>query len=179
MIIVKNLDSKIVSANKAWIQNNGGLDLSQIINRTENEAISNFSSLINKEAQLKAQQLKHGEFLIEEKDIITESGQNLTYRIKRCPIYNEENNLIGTGTIQSDITESKNAENALRASEQRYMLLANNISDGIFVCKDGMIEFTNKSFLQILGYKETETIGKLFIDLIVNERKTDFAYFLS
>jgi PAS domain S-box-containing protein len=179
MIIVKNLDSKIVSANKAWIQNNGGLDLSQIINKTENEAISNFSSLINKEAQLKAQQLKHGEFLIEEKDIITESGQNLTYRIKRYPIYNEENNLIGTGTIQSDITESKNAENALRASEQRYMLLANNISDGIFVCKDGMIEFTNKSFLQILGYKETETIGKLFIDLIVNERKTDFAYFLS
>ncbi|MFM2290581.1 MAG: hypothetical protein RIS29_394, partial [Bacteroidota bacterium] len=179
MIIVKNLDSKIVSANKAWIQNNGGLDLSQIINKTENEAIYSSNSLINKEAQLKAQQLKHGEFLIEEKDIVTETGQKLTYKIKRYPIYNEKNNLIGTGTIQSDITESKNAENALRASEQRYMLLANNISDGIFVCKDGMIEFTNKSFLQILDYKETETIGKLFIDLIVNERKTDFAYFLS
>jgi PAS domain S-box-containing protein len=54
--------------------------------------------------------------------------------------------------LQQEIIERKRAEQALRASEQRYRLLAENVADGVVVLQEGNLVFVNQVFASMLGY---------------------------
>jgi PAS domain S-box-containing protein len=57
------------------------------------------------------------------------------------------------GTIQ-DITERKQAEEALRESEARYRTLVEDSVDGIFVQRGSRIVFANRRLYEMLGYEQ-------------------------
>ncbi|MFA5801990.1 MAG: PAS domain S-box protein [Thermoleophilia bacterium] len=75
------------------------------------------------------------------------------------------------GTIQ-DITESKRAENALKASEERlrksealYHDLVETAQDLIWQCDaEGRYIYLNKAWEDVFGYKIDEMLGKKFTD---------------
>ncbi len=49
---------------------------------------------------------------------------------------------------------------ALRESEQRYRLLVENINEGIVMQnRDGIINYANRKFLEMIGYPENEVLG--------------------
>ncbi|MFX0183053.1 MAG: PAS domain S-box protein [Candidatus Hodarchaeota archaeon] len=81
-------------------------------------------------------------------------------------------------TVIRDITERKQAEEALRKSEEKYRTILENIEDGYFeIDLDGKITFLNNSLTFILGYSQTELLGmnyKLFMreDIYENVQKT-------
>ncbi|MEN6320749.1 MAG: PAS domain S-box protein [Syntrophaceae bacterium] len=72
------------------------------------------------------------------------------------------------GTIQ-DITESKRALEALRESEEKYRLLVENASEGIFIAEGGFLKFFNQVMIQMLGYSEEEIKSFPFTQLIYPE----------
>lgn len=66
-----------------------------------------------------------------------------------------------------DITKRTQAENDLRASEERYRVLYENLPDGVIgVDTTGRITFCNKRVLEMFRFQENEVIGRLLIEFL-------------
>jgi PAS domain S-box-containing protein len=66
-----------------------------------------------------------------------------------------------------DITGRKRTEEALRASEEKYRELVENVSEVIYsVGLDGTINYVSPSIERIVGYRPEELLGKRFAEFI-------------
>ncbi|MBU1276986.1 MAG: PAS domain S-box protein [Proteobacteria bacterium] len=63
--------------------------------------------------------------------------------------------------IARDVTEAKQAQEALELSEQRYRSLVENVPYGIFICEhpSGTLVFTNQTATEMMGYTINEALG--------------------
>jgi len=68
--------------------------------------------------------------------------------------------------LLNDITERKKAEEAVRASEERYRLLVEKATEAIVVIQDGILRFANPKILEISGYAAEELVFKPFLGYI-------------
>ena len=68
--------------------------------------------------------------------------------------------------LRRQVFECEMAEEALRESEQKYSTLVEDALIGVYIIKDGKIEFANDKFAEIYGYEKTELIGMQSLDLV-------------
>ena len=69
----------------------------------------------------------------------------------------EGNPLYHEGTMQ-EITTRKEAEEALRESEERYRTAVEHSNDGIAILQDGKHEYVNRRFVEMFEYSKPEEI---------------------
>jgi PAS domain S-box-containing protein len=68
--------------------------------------------------------------------------------------------------LRKQVSECERAELALRESEQKYAILVEDALIGVYILKDGKIEFANDKFADIYGYSKDELIGLDSLDLV-------------
>lgn len=76
------------------------------------------------------------------------------------PFYNENQEVIGGMVVIRDITIRREAELAIRKSEEKYRVLFQNSNDAIYITTmDGTILEVNEAFLRLFGYTDDEITG--------------------
>ena len=101
-----------------------------------------------------------------ERRVLTKSGEYLTGEFLTSPQW-QNGKVIGVFGIGRDITERKQAQEALRESEERYRDLVDTAQDIIYtVSIDGTISSLNPAFETISGWSRSEWLGRDADDLI-------------
>ena len=105
--------------------------------------------------------------LTEEK-FLRSDGTVVDVEVASAPITFE--GMSAVQVIARDITERKQAEKALRASEERYRTLAEAAQDMIFIInRDDIVEYVNTSAVALLHKRPEEIIGKKWMLLLPPE----------
>jgi len=98
---------------------------------------------------------------------IRKDGSRFPAVVLVTALRDDQGAIIGYLLIGTDNTARKQAEEALRESENKYRLLIDNASESIVVVQDGLLKFVNLITLDLLGgYSEQELINRPFSEFI-------------
>jgi|GEM_PF-595768 len=109
---------------------------------------------------LKTGKLESKEVIIKVKD-----GSDGILEVYSFPLTDEKNNITGVIEYVRDITKRKQAEQALRESEESFRDLYENATIGIYrTTPDGKIITANPALLKMLGYKSFKELAGINLE---------------
>ena len=99
-------------------------------------------------------------------------GRLIDVAVSMSPIFNDAGTIVGSATIERDITEDRANRIALEEREEQIRLLLESTAEAIYgIDLDGNCTFCNPSCVRLLGYGSAEDlIGRNMHDLIHHKR---------
>jgi PAS domain S-box-containing protein len=98
----------------------------------------------------------------------TASGKLFHAELKTTPVF-KNNTVIGLLGISRDINGRKEAEEAIRQSEEKFRTLMENVPDLVLVHRNETILYVNPAMVQTLGYEPDEFYNTSILHYVVPE----------
>ena len=111
------------------------------------------------------QMLGGKEWPIFEVEGVRKDGGIIPYELRAVPI-KKDGNIVAIQAILRNITDRKQAEEALRESEEKYRNLVELANDGIAIIQENLIKYVNPRLAQMTGYTIDEVLDTPFADYI-------------
>ncbi|MBU1909696.1 MAG: PAS domain S-box protein, partial [Verrucomicrobia bacterium] len=93
--------------------------------------------------------------------VVHQDGHVVILETTGTPILDREGRMVGYRGVNTDITERRRAEEALRTSEERFEQVAESAGEWIWeMDAEGLYTYSNPVVEEILGYKPEELVGK-------------------
>jgi two-component system NtrC family sensor kinase len=97
---------------------------------------------------------------------IRKDGTRILAEDSVLPLRNDKGEVVGFRGVSRDVTNRRQAEEALQKSEERYRQLTENAGEAIFVVQDGRVKFMNPKGAELSGYSIEELVSKPFVEFI-------------
>lgn len=103
-------------------------------------------------------------------------GSLLDVLVSLSPLKDKQGQMIGVIAIHRDITATKHADRALRASEDRYRRIVEGAFEGIWLIDaTNTTTFVNARMAEMLGYTVEEMVGKPLFNFLDEATRQHFA----
>ena len=99
-------------------------------------------------------------------EVIRKDGTTVWTEVNISVIRDENQQPLGILGVTRDIAERKQAEEALRDSEEQYRLVVENAKESIFIVQDIKIVFVNPAAIGMAGYSKEILTSKSFTDFV-------------
>ncbi|MDQ7784210.1 MAG: PAS domain S-box protein [Desulfomonilaceae bacterium] len=103
--------------------------------------------------------------------MIRKNGEPIHVEIHGKVLFGDDGLPIGLQGVTRDISERKRSEEALRASEERFRILAEGAFEGVVISRDGIILDSNAVFCRMSGYSLEELVGMNVMEMVAPEFK--------
>jgi len=158
------------------ILNQQGYSVEEAKNRKLEESWTSDSfKLVRKvfEEELEIEKSKKADFSRSrtiEVEVRCKDGSTKWTEAKMSFLRNQDSVPVGIIGVTRDISERKQAEQALRNSEEKYKNLVENINEVIYTLDEsGVITYISPAIRTILDYDSSEIIGRSFTEFIYSE----------
>lgn len=153
-ILVTDEDHVVIEANKVACSM-----LETDLQALTFSTLSNYLDIKMDTTQIQKKINREGNFL-GERQLITANGNQLPIELSVSLFRNDDGKQI-TSWAFKDISDKKNAQEALKATEQQYTLQFNNTLEGTIIGRpNGQILLVNPAACDMLGYKAEELEGQ-------------------
>ena len=160
---LKDQEGRFLAVNAAWCRF-FGIDAANVVGKT---VFDFFPDEIAKQlwevdrAVFDSGQPRHVDELLTDKN-----GNGIWFETIKNPFRDERGNVVGTTGLARDITLRKQAEETLRASEERFRVTFEEAPIGMIIgVGSGIIAKVNRALCRISGYRPEELVGRHVRDL--------------
>jgi two-component system cell cycle sensor histidine kinase/response regulator CckA len=111
--------------------------------------------------------LQAGDLSGVENPVLTKSGQERLIAWRNTTVMDAQGQITGTFSSGEDITDRRDAENALGESQAQLQMISDNVLD--LVCQirlDGTLVYVSPSYQAVLGYSPTALLGTSAFSLV-------------
>lgn len=107
-------------------------------------------------------------------------GETRVFLVIKFPIMDDAGIATGTGSISTDITDMKRAEEALQESQARFAGILDNSAEAIIsVDESGLIQLFNQGAEETFGYTAKEMIGQPVEKLLPSEFRDSHSKYIA
>ncbi|MBV8607165.1 MAG: PAS domain S-box protein, partial [Singulisphaera sp.] len=101
-------------------------------------------------------------------DIVGLRGTRRKMETRAVPLRDAQGRLI-CGAVTRDVSERKRVDAALRASEEKYRTLADNVQQLFWTClPDGRCDYLSRQWVDYTGIPEAEQLGLYWLPLVIH-----------
>lgn len=170
-IFVKDNEGRFVISNKAHTAATNLTSSNELVGKLANEV---FPQSIASQFHLDDEQVLNTEqaLISQERITVGEDGRSSWVLTTKIPLYDANQELMGLVGISRDITERKEAEQALYTSEQKYRNLIEAMGEGFGILdKNGLVTYVNERFCDMTNFSYEELVGQAVLNLVDEDNR--------